>query len=99
MSTSVSMLAEIPMFSLLDDDERATLAELMKTESFDSGESIFSVGDSGDSLYIVRRGRVQVFVEDDIGENILTGRVGPRGCLRRDLHVGWRPKNGDSRDG
>ncbi len=77
MSTSVTMLAEIPMFSLLDDNERATLAELMKIESFDSGESIFRVGDSGDSLYIVRRGRVQVFVEDDIGENILTGESGP----------------------
>jgi uncharacterized membrane protein len=77
MSTKVSMLAEIPMFSLLDDDERATLAELMKVESFEAGKNIFSVGDSGDSLYIVRRGRVQVFVEDDIGENFLTGESGP----------------------
>jgi CRP/FNR family transcriptional regulator, cyclic AMP receptor protein len=73
MSTDVSMLAEIPMFSLLDHDERCTLAELMKEESFAVGKTIYTVGDYGDSLYIVRRGRVQVFVEDDLGENIVTG--------------------------
>ena len=67
------MLAEIPMFSLLDDDERTTLAELMKDESFAANKFIYSIGDHGDSLYIVLRGRVQVFVEDDIGENIVLG--------------------------
>lgn len=77
MSTNVSMLAEIPMFSLLDHDERTTLAELMKEENFAAGKSIFTVGDHGDSLYIVRRGRVQVFVEDDTGENIVLGESEP----------------------
>ena len=76
MSTGVRMLAEVPMFSLLDDEERATLAELMKLESFGTGKSIFEVGDPGDCLYIVRHGRVQVFVEDELGENILTGESG-----------------------
>jgi uncharacterized membrane protein len=73
MSTNVSMLAEIPMFSLLDDDERTTLAELMKEESFDAGKKVYNLGDYGDSLYIVRRGRVQVFVDDDLGGNIVLG--------------------------
>jgi CRP/FNR family transcriptional regulator, cyclic AMP receptor protein len=73
MSTNISMLAEIPMFSLLDHDERTTLSELMTEESFAVGQKIFNVGDLGDSLYIVRRGRVQVYVEDDLGESIVTG--------------------------
>jgi len=73
MSTNVSMLAEIPMFSLLDNNERGTLAELMKEENFAKGAFIYKAGDYGDSLYIVRRGRVQVFVEDDLGENIVLG--------------------------
>jgi uncharacterized membrane protein len=71
------MLAEIPMFSLLDRDERATLAGLMKEESFEAGKIIYNVGDYGDSLYIVRRGRVQIFVEDELGENIVLGESGP----------------------
>lgn len=73
MSTNVNMLAEIPMFSLLDDEERTTLAELMREDSFTLGKRIYNVGDPGDSLYIVQRGRVQVFVEDDFGENIVLG--------------------------
>jgi CRP/FNR family transcriptional regulator, cyclic AMP receptor protein len=73
MSTNVNMLAEIPMFSLLDHEERTTLAELMREDSFELGKRIYNVGDPGDSLYIVRRGRVQVFVEDDFGENIVLG--------------------------
>jgi uncharacterized membrane protein len=77
MSTNASMLAEIPMFSLLDDDERTTLAKLMKEASFEAGKYIYSVGDHGDSLYIVRRGRVQVFVEDDFGGNIVLGESEP----------------------
>jgi CRP/FNR family cyclic AMP-dependent transcriptional regulator len=77
MSTNVSMLAEIPMFSLLDHDERMTLADLMKEDRFEAGKNIFNAGDHGDCLYIVRQGRVQVFVEDDLGENIVTGESGP----------------------
>lgn len=77
MSTDVSMLAEIPVFSLLDHDERTTLAELMKEESFGAGVTIFSVRDFGDNLYIVRRGRVQIFVEDDLGEKIVLGESMP----------------------
>jgi uncharacterized membrane protein len=75
------MLAEIPMFSLLDDDERATLAELVKEESFGAGLTIYSVRDIGDCLYIVRRGRVQIFVEDDLGEKIVLGESLPGDVL------------------
>jgi CRP/FNR family cyclic AMP-dependent transcriptional regulator len=75
MSTNISILAEIPMFSLLDDDERAALAELMKEESFAANKSIYNLGDQADSLYIVLRGRVQVFVKDDVGENIVLGEA------------------------
>jgi CRP/FNR family cyclic AMP-dependent transcriptional regulator len=75
MSTNVSMLAEIPMFSLLDQNELTTLAELMKQENFAAGKCIYNLGDQGDSLYIVLRGRVQVFVDDDYGENIVLGEA------------------------
>jgi uncharacterized membrane protein len=76
MFTNANILADIPMFSLLDKDERDTLAGLVTEESFEAGKSIYTVGDCGDSLYIVRRGRVQVFVEDQSGENIVLGESG-----------------------
>ncbi len=81
MSTNVSMLAEIPVFSLLDHDERTTLAELIKEESFGAGATIYGKGDYGDNLYIVRSGRVRIFVEDDLGEKIILGEALPGDVL------------------
>jgi len=70
MSTNAAMLAEIPVFSLLDDSERATLAGLLEQESFAAGTAIYQPGDAGDCLYVVRSGRVTVTVEDNMGEEI-----------------------------
>src|ERR1051326_791080 len=73
MSADVTMLGEVPLFQLLDDQERGTLAEILDAHNFDKGETVFSFGDAGDSLYIVRRGAVQVFVENTEGEKIILG--------------------------
>jgi CRP/FNR family cyclic AMP-dependent transcriptional regulator len=73
MSSEMAMLAEVPMFALIDDEERHTLAELLETCHFDKGETIFSQGDAGDTVYIVQRGRVQAFITSDEGETIVVG--------------------------
>ena len=73
MAADVTMLAEVPLFQLLDDQERGTLAEILDTQNFDKGETIFAFGDAGDSLYVVRRGTVQVYVENTEGEKIILG--------------------------
>ena len=77
MSTSAALLAEIPMFTLLDDAERATLAGLLEAKHYDRGATIFQFGDAGDALYIVRTGRIQVFVENTQGEKIILGENEP----------------------
>lgn len=58
------------MFSLLDSDERATLGALLDERHFSKGDTIFSFGDAGDSLYLVRSGKVQVYVENFQGDKI-----------------------------
>ncbi|HZQ91494.1 MAG TPA: DUF1003 domain-containing protein [Terriglobales bacterium] len=73
MSTDIAILAEVPIFSLIDNDERATLAELLETTKFTQGETIFDFGDPGDTIYMVRSGRVQVFVTSTTGEKVILG--------------------------
>ncbi len=73
MSADVTLLSEIPIFALLDPEERATLGGLLDQRHFDKGETLFSFGDAGDSLYIVRRGAVQVYAEDIEGSKIILG--------------------------
>jgi CRP/FNR family transcriptional regulator, cyclic AMP receptor protein len=77
MSTTAAMLAEVPLFAQMDGDERALLAERMEVLQVSKGETVFSHGDVGDSLMIVRLGRVQVFVENTEGEKIILGEIEP----------------------
>ncbi|MCI0350559.1 MAG: DUF1003 domain-containing protein [Acidobacteriales bacterium] len=71
MAANVSTLAEVPLFSLLDDNERATLAEMVEVKRFDKGETVFAYGDPGEAVYVVHRGSVQVYVENTEGEKII----------------------------
>ena len=71
MSATISMLAGVPMFELMDDNERASLAELLGTRQFDKGQTIFSFGDAGDTVYVVYSGRVEVYIENFEGQKII----------------------------
>jgi CRP/FNR family transcriptional regulator, cyclic AMP receptor protein len=75
MATTAGILAEVPLFSLMDEDERAALAERMESREFSKGETIFNHGDAGDSLMVLHRGRVQVYVESTEGVKIILGEL------------------------
>jgi CRP/FNR family transcriptional regulator, cyclic AMP receptor protein len=72
------ILSEVPFFALLDDQERAALAERVDTISKPAGTALFNYGDPGGSLYIVRDGEVEIFFKNDTGERIVleTARTG-----------------------
>lgn len=78
MSIDPEILAEVPLFQLLDAEERAALAAKIETVAAPAGKMLFSYGDPGDSLYIVRAGEVEIFFKNDTGERIVleTSRVG-----------------------
>src|SRR5258708_1769747 len=77
MTPDVAILAEIPLFALLDSQERRALAELFNTVQLQRDDQIFAYGDAGDSLYIVRKGRVRIFMEDARGQRIILAENGP----------------------
>ena len=77
MSATVAMLAEVPLLSLLDDQERRTLAGILETKHFDKGDTIFSVGDAGECLYVVASGRVEAYLETPEGEKIVLTAIEP----------------------
>jgi len=76
MST-IALLAEVPLFSLLDETERSLLAERVETVTFTEGAVIFNVGDPGDSLYVVTSGEVQLSVKTKTGEEMFLESPGP----------------------
>jgi CRP/FNR family transcriptional regulator, cyclic AMP receptor protein len=78
MTTHSDMLAEVPFFALLDDQERATLAERLDLVTAPAGKVLYNAGDPGDSLYVVRSGEVELSFKNDTGDKIVleTARAG-----------------------
>ena len=71
MSTTAQILADVSLFALLDDQERAVLAERVDEVRFAAGEVIFHYGDPGDSMYVLISGTVDLTVKTKTGENIV----------------------------
>ena len=76
-STNADMLAEVPLFSLLDEQERSTLAERIDLVQVAKETTLFQRGDPGDSLYIVKAGEVQIFFKNDTGHTIVLETAKP----------------------
>ena len=77
MSADVTMIGEVPIFELMDEEERGTLASMMDCRDFKQGETIFEFGDPGAEIYIVRSGRVEIYVENPDGEKVVLGENEP----------------------
>ncbi len=71
MPTDEKLLAEVPFFQLLDGDESKALAKVLDEAAFKQGQTIFNFGDPGDALYLVRSGKVELYVKDHTGQKIV----------------------------
>ncbi len=71
MPADETLLEEVPFFKLLDGDERTALAAVLDETTIHTGDVLFRAGDPGDSLYLVRKGKVELWVKDHVGEKIV----------------------------
>lgn len=77
MTAAFEMLAEVPLFSLLSDDDRAVLCKQIDVENHEKGHELFAYGDPGDSMMVVVKGEVELFVKNKTGERTLLETVKP----------------------
>lgn len=73
------LLAQIPLFDTLSADDLEALAGRMIERSFKAGVSVFAKGDTGQSMYIVLSGAVQIYLPgegDDPRVVLKDARVG-----------------------
>jgi CRP/FNR family transcriptional regulator, cyclic AMP receptor protein len=78
LAAEAALLAEVPFFALLDEEERATLASQVEVVRHPAGHLLFAVGDPGEALYVIRSGAVEVFVKNDTGQRIVLETAGPK---------------------
>jgi uncharacterized membrane protein len=77
MACDPNVFQDIPIFSLLDADERVVLAEQVELRRFAARQRIYKVGDPGGKAYVVLRGQVQVVVIDEDHQEVVIDSPGP----------------------
>ena len=70
-------LKEVPLFKLLAEDERVSLAGVMELQRVPAGGLLFDFGDPGDRMFIVRHGSVEISATDNMGQKIVLETAGP----------------------
>jgi CRP/FNR family transcriptional regulator, cyclic AMP receptor protein len=65
MATDAILLADVGFFKLFDDDERAVLAQQAEHRTIPAGTTIFREGDPGGIMYVIRSGKVELWVYDE----------------------------------
>lgn len=73
----VQVLKETPIFSGLDDDQLASLADISLERSFDVDEFVFWEDDSPEWFYIIATGRIKAVKHSTSGKDLIVSFFGP----------------------
>src|SRR5436853_3384889 len=76
-SVTIQRLAEIPLFSHMDDDERGELRSLMTERIFQPGQGVMKAGEEGSTFQIIERGEVEIWLTDTDGKKVVLDVLGP----------------------
>lgn len=73
----VALLCRVPLFSDLDESERAVLTSLMRPLVFKAGDILFRQGAPADGLYVIAEGRVAILVRIPGDDEVALTTLGP----------------------
>jgi len=71
MPCTANELRQIPLFSLLDDDELNVLAAQVEIREFATHQRIYKTGEPSDRAYVVLSGAVEVTLLDEDGQEVI----------------------------
>jgi len=75
MPCDVEKFAGIELFEHLNEEDRNVLAAVVEAREIPAESVLFRAGDPGDSLYVVRKGEVELYVRDTAGQKIVLNVV------------------------
>ncbi|MGO4884080.1 MAG: DUF1003 domain-containing protein [Bryobacteraceae bacterium] len=76
MACDPEELENVPLFSLLDPDEKAILAAQVELRRFAARERIYKIGDPGGKAYVVVSGGVRLTMVDEDHQEVVVDQVG-----------------------
>lgn len=71
MATDATLLADVGFFKFLDEDERAVLSQQIEQHTFPAGTTIFREGDPGGIMYVIRSGKVDLWLYDEDHQRVV----------------------------
>jgi len=71
MACEPTILRQVPLFALLDDEEAAVLAGQVELKTFSPRQRIYKRGDAGDKAYVMVEGAVRVSTVDEDGQEVI----------------------------
>jgi uncharacterized membrane protein len=76
MTCKPEVLKNVPLFSLLDDDERAVLSSQVELKTFSPRERIYKIGEIAGQAYVMVSGHVRVTTVDEDHQEVLVDEPG-----------------------
>lgn len=74
---TTKLLAGIPLFSNMDDNERAEVRSIMTERIYQPGQQVMKAGEPGCAFNIIERGTVEIWLTDSDGKKVVLDVLGP----------------------
>lgn len=90
------ILARIPLFAGLPDEERARLAALLRPRRYMRSEVIFLEGDEGTALCLIAEGRIRIQLTGADGREVVINVYGPGEFFGELAMLDGEPRSADA---
>jgi CRP-like cAMP-binding protein len=77
MKKTLDVIAAIPIFNGLPDDQIAAIKQIVVEKKINKGEILFSEGDEGKGFYVIAEGRLKIFKVSPEGKEQILHILGP----------------------
>lgn len=91
-----ALLRTCAPFVGLGPDTLAAISALARWQDWASGESVFHRGDEGNTLILLKHGRLRLSLSSAAGREILLGTVGPGGIVGEVALIDGHPRSADA---
>ena len=90
------ILAKVPLFASLPDEERKRLGSLLRPRRYARGEVIFLEGDEGSALCLIAEGRVRIQLTGTDGREVVLNVYGPGDFFGELALLDGEPRSADA---
>jgi CRP/FNR family transcriptional regulator, cyclic AMP receptor protein len=94
--SETEILAKVPIFSDLPEEERERLGRLLRQRRYARGEVIFLEGDQGTALCLIAEGRIRIQLTGSDGREVVINVYGPGEIFGEMALLDGEPRSADA---